>query len=125
MNKRNINEMLRKAGKSDKPFNLNYAARTGTFSFHAGEDFLDQIRFIHDLGFKSIEDSLMMGRPMEEQEKVGNLLDKLGMQMGVFVVGRGIGKGLEDALLHGGHNWRPSLATGKKEYRDDFLNTCH
>src|SRR5690606_7768328 len=110
--------------KSNKPFNLNFAARTGTFPLHAGDNFLDQIRFIHDLGFKAIEDSIMMHRPVEEQEKVGDLLDKLGMRMGVFVMGRGIGKGLEDALLHGGLNWRPSLATGKQEYKDEFLENC-
>lgn len=107
-----------------KKFNLNYASRVGMFSNHAGENFLDQIRFMHDQGFRAIEDSKMLSRPEDEQEKIGNLLNKLDMQMGVFVVGRGIGKGLQEALTEGGINWKPSLATGEQEYKDEFLKTC-
>src|SRR5680860_677900 len=98
MSRSSIKEKVLITGNTGKPFNLTYAARMGSFSHHAGESFLDQISFIHDQGFKAIEDSIMMSRPIEEQEKAGDLLNKLGMKMGVFVVGRGIGKGLEDAL---------------------------
>ena len=111
----------RSAGKL---FNLNYAGRVGTFANHAGENFLDQIRFMHDQGLRAIEDSRMLARPIEEQEAVGKLLDKLGMRMGVFVVGKGIGKGLQDALLNGGMNWKPSLSTGKSEFTTEFLDNC-
>lgn len=68
-----------------KPFNLDYAIHAGMFRHSAGEDFTDQIRFAYDQGFRSIEDNGMKVRPVEEQKKIGDLLAKLGMRMGVFV----------------------------------------
>ncbi|QNR83007.1 TIM barrel protein [Pedobacter riviphilus] len=96
---------------SDKTFNLDYAPHQGMFQNHAGKSFLDQIQFMYDRGFRSIEDNGYLGRPVEEQEKIGNLLAKLGMRMGVFVV-------------DGGDNWKTSLTTGKKEFKDKFIETC-
>ncbi|RDC56547.1 xylose isomerase [Pedobacter chinensis] len=96
---------------SDKPFNLDYAPHQGMFANHAGKSFLDQIQFMYDKGFRSIEDNGYLARPVEEQEKIGNLLAKLGMRMGVFVV-------------DGGDNWKTSLTTGKKEFKDKFVETC-
>lgn len=95
-----------------KPFNLNYAPHDGMFANHAGQNFLDQIQFMYDQGFRSIEDNGMLGRTAAQQEKIGNLLEKLGMQMGVFVI-------------DGGDNWKVSLTTGKQEFEDNFLATCH
>ncbi|MGQ7857224.1 hydroxypyruvate isomerase family protein [Pedobacter sp. WC2501] len=96
---------------SDKTFNLDYAPHQGMFQNHAGKSFLDQIQFMYDKGFRSIEDNGYLNRPVEEQEKIGNLLAKLGMRMGVFVV-------------DGGDNWKTSLTTGKKEFNDKFIETC-
>ncbi|WP_293741597.1 TIM barrel protein [uncultured Pedobacter sp.] len=96
---------------SDKTFNLDYAPHQGMFQNHAGKSFLDQIQFMYDKGFRSIEDNGYLGRSVEEQEKIGNLLAKLGMRMGVFVV-------------DGGDNWKTSLTTGKKEFKDKFVDTC-
>lgn len=56
---------------------------------------------MHDQGFMGIEDNGMLGRTVDEQTKIGNLLNKLKMKMGVFVV-------------DGGDNWKISLTTGKK-----------
>ena len=56
------------------------------FEESAGKNFLDQIRFAYDNGFRAIEDNGMMDRPVDEQKKIGDLLAKLNMQMGVFVV---------------------------------------
>lgn len=95
----------------DKVFNLDYAPHQGMFENHAGKSFLDQIQFMYDKGFRSIEDNGYLNRPVEEQEKIGNLLAKLGMRMGVFVV-------------DGGDNWKTSLSTGKKEFKDKFVETC-
>ncbi|MBB2149302.1 hydroxypyruvate isomerase family protein [Pedobacter gandavensis] len=94
-----------------KIFNLDYAPHQGMFANHAGKDFLDQIRFMYDQGFRSIEDNGYLGRSLEEQTKIGELLAKLGMTMGVFVV-------------DGGDNWKTSLTTGKKEFKDKFVDTC-
>ena len=98
-------------GKSGKPFNLNYSPHDGMFANHAGKDFLDQIKFMYDQGFRGIEDNGFLGRSVGEQEKIGNLLNRLGMKMGVFVV-------------DGGDNWKTSLTTGKQEFKDNFLATC-
>ncbi|WP_029283391.1 hydroxypyruvate isomerase family protein [Pedobacter sp. R20-19] len=94
-----------------KTFNMDYAPHQGMFENHAGKNFLDQIQFMYDKGFRSIEDNGFLNRSVEEQNKIGNLLTKLGMRMGVFVV-------------DGGDNWKTSLATGKKEFKDKFIETC-
>ncbi len=94
-----------------KTFNMNYAPHDGMFKNSAGDNFLDQIRFMHDQGFRGIEDNGMLKREPAEQEKIGNLLAKLDMQMGVFVI-------------EGGDNWKVSLATGKQEFKDTFVKTC-
>ncbi|MDN3588148.1 TIM barrel protein [Pedobacter aquatilis] len=96
---------------ADKTFNLDYAPHQGMFQNHAGKSFLDQIQFMYDKGFRSIEDNGFLARPVDEQEKIGNLLAKLNMRMGVFVV-------------DGGDNWKTSLTTGKKEFKDKFVDTC-
>ncbi len=96
---------------ADKVFNMNYAPHQGMFQNHAGKDFLDQIQFMYDKGFRAIEDNGYLKRTIEEQEKIGKLLAKLGMTMGVFVV-------------DGGDNWKTSLTTGKKEFKDKFIETC-
>ena len=94
-----------------KPFKLNYAPHAGMFKNHAGDDFVDQIKFMADQGFKGIEDNGLMGRSVAEQERIGKTLDQLGMTMGVFVI-------------DGGDNWKISLATGKQEFKDNFIKTC-
>jgi len=76
----------------NKPFKLNYAFHDGMFKNSAGDDFIEQIKFGHSVGFRSIEDNGMMKRPVELQEKIGKTLASLGMQMGVFVI-------------DGGENW--------------------
>lgn len=96
---------------ADRVFNLDYAPHQGMFENHAGKNFIDQIRFMYDKGFRSIEDNGYLNRSVEEQDKIGNLLAKLGMRMGVFVV-------------DGGDNWKTSLTTGKKEFKDKFVETC-
>jgi hydroxypyruvate isomerase len=94
-----------------KTFNLDYAPHDGSFSNNAGKNFLDQIQFMYDQGFRSIEDNGFLGRSTEEQTKIGNLLAKLGMRMGVFVVDTG-------------YNTKISLTTGKQEFKDVFVATC-
>jgi hydroxypyruvate isomerase len=92
-------------------FKLKYAPHIGMFEQSAGKDPLDQIRFMADAGFRAFEDNGMMARPVELQQKMGDLLARLGMTMGVFVI-------------DGGDNWKVSLATGKPEFSEVFLKTC-
>ena len=96
----------------EKSFNLLYAPHEGMFTHHAGKDFIDQIKFMHDRGFRGLEDNGLLGRPAADQEKIGKTLTTLGMTMGVFVV-------------DGGDNWKPSLTTGNKNFVDHFVKTCH
>ena len=96
-----------------KTFNLNYGFHDGMFAAHAGKDFIDQIKWAHDQGFRSIEDNGMMNRTPEMQAKIGDTLAKLGMQMGVFVI------------TTDGWHWKMSLATGKQEFKDLIIRDCH
>ena len=98
--------------KENKPFNLEYAIHDGMFKNNGGEDFFDQIRWAHDQGFRAIEDNGMMSRPVEQQKKIGDLLAKLGMRMGVFVI-------TSDSW-----HWKTSLTTGKQEFTDRMLKDC-
>lgn len=94
------------------PFNLDYAFHAGMFKNNAGEDFLDQIKWAYDQGFRSIEDNGMMARPAELQKKIGDLLAKLGMRMGVFVI-------TSDSW-----HWKTSLTSGKQEFIDRMMKDC-
>lgn len=98
--------------QKDKPFNLNYAFHDGMFKNHGGNDFIDQIKFAYDKGFRSIEDNGMMGRPVEVQKKIGETLAKLGMTMGVFVI------------TSDNWHWKTSLASGKSEWIDKMVKDC-
>ncbi len=95
-----------------QPFKMDYAFHDGMFKNNGGSNFVDQIQFAYDNGFRSIEDNGMMGRTAEEQKKIADKLAKLNMRMGVFVVGF--------------DKWPPqtTLTSGKTEWKDKFLNTC-
>jgi hydroxypyruvate isomerase len=95
----------------NKPFHLNYATHDGMFKNNTGDDFIDQIKFAYDNGFRSIEDNPMMERTPEQQQKIGDALAKLGMSMGVFVLDKG-------------GNGANTLAAGKPEYMEIFLKGC-
>ena len=99
-------------GNDAKKFNCNYAIHDGMFKNHGGNNFLDQIKFAYDNGFRAIEDNGFMDRSIDEQKKIGETLSKLGMNMGVFVVNF--------------DHWpvKTSLASGDKEWRERFLKSC-
>ena len=90
------------------PFKLKYAPHFGMFENSAGKDEIDQLKFMHEMGFRALEDNGMMGKTPELQAKIGETMAKLGMSMGVFVVGF--------------DNWPPksTLTTGDKEWRGNF-----
>lgn len=88
-------------------FQLKYAPHFRMFKNSAGNDLIDQLKFMADEGFTALEDNGMMGRPVEEQERIAKAMDELGMEMGVFVATKDFAN--------------PSFASGKQEYRDMFL----
>jgi len=73
-------------------FKLKYAPHFGMFRHSAGEDPVDQLKFAADQGFTAWEDNGMMGRPVDEQQRIADTMEKLGMEMGVFVSFSGFGK---------------------------------
>lgn len=93
-------------------FNLDYAFHDGMFRHNGGNSFLDQIKWAHEQGFRSIEDNGMMDRTPEQQKQIGDLLAKLGMRMGVFVI-------TTDSW-----HWKTTLTTGKQEWIDKMLKDC-
>jgi hydroxypyruvate isomerase len=56
------------------------------FEAHAGKDPIDQIKFIHDQGFRAIFDNGLMGKEPALQEKIANELAKRDMDLGPFVL---------------------------------------
>jgi hydroxypyruvate isomerase len=96
----------------ESTFKLNYGFHDGMFKSHVGNDFIEQIKFAHSMGFRSIEDNGMMGRTPAMQEKIGNTLASLGMTMGVFVISF--------------DNWplSVSMTSGNKDWRKKFVDYC-
>lgn len=97
---------------AEKTFNLDYAFHDGMFKNSGGNDFIDQIKYAHSMGFRSIEDNGMMSRPVEQQKKIGDTLASLGMRMGVFVI------------TSDNWHWKTSLTTGKQEHIDRMIKDC-
>ena len=90
-------------------FNLNYAPHLGMFKNTVGDDPIDQINYMADLGFKAFEDNGMRSRSISLQEKISNTLVQRGIEMGVFVA-------------HKIYWDKPNLASGDDDLRNEFLN---
>ncbi len=89
-------------------FTLDYAPHFGMFSHHAGDDLLDQLRFMAERGFRSMEDNGMAGRDPGTQEAIAQEMTRLNMRMGVFVAHQ--------------IDWQgPNLASGDADKREAFL----
>jgi hydroxypyruvate isomerase len=90
-------------------FSLDYAPHFGMFRNSAGADVVDQLRWMHDQGFRSLEDNGMRGRSVADQERIGAELTRLGMRMGVFVLNPGTAFN------------KVTFAAGEEEFRTSFL----
>ena len=66
-------------------FTLKYAPHFGQFDQLAGPEYLDQLAFAADQGFRAWEDNIVNYRPVDQQEAIAAEMARLGMQMGVFV----------------------------------------
>ena len=94
--------------QSKNNFKLNYAPHLGMFKNSVGDDPIDQINYMADLGFKAFEDNGMSSRSIALQNKISKTLVNRGMKMGVFVAHR--------------IYWeKPNLSSGDDDYRDEFL----
>ena len=90
-------------------FNLNYAPHFGMFEHNAGKDLIDQLKYMHEQGFRAMEDNGMKEREIATQEKIASQMAKTNMSMGVFVA-------------HKIYWSDPNLTSGKQEFRDEFLD---
>lgn len=91
-----------------RSFQLNYAPHFGMFRNSASGGLLNELDFMAEQGFKSLEDNDMKKRSIEDQQAIANRMEKYGMTMGVFVA-------------HTIYWNEPNLASGKKEWREEFL----
>lgn len=94
-------------GNAKRTFRLKYAPHFGMFRHTAGDDPIDQLKFMADQGFTALEDNGMKSRPVELQEKIAKTMQQLGMEMGVFVAT--------------GDFTRPTFAVKDKSVREKFL----
>ena len=94
---------------SRNTFNLNYAPHLGMFKNTVGDDPIDQINYMADLGFKAFEDNGMSSRSIALQNKISKTLENRGMKMGVFVA-------------HKIYWDKPNLSSGDDDYKNEFLN---
>jgi hydroxypyruvate isomerase len=95
------------APSSSRRFKLKYAPHFGMFKQHAGDDPIDQLKFMADQGFTALEDNGMRKKPVALQEKIRAELDRLEMTMGVFVATGNFGE--------------PTFTSGKESFREQVL----
>ena len=74
--------------KKEKPgfFKLKYAPHLSMFKESAGKDPIDNIKFIHDNGFRAIFDNGLINKEPTLQEKIASELANRNMDMGPFVL---------------------------------------
>jgi len=75
-----------RAANSSTKFKLKYAPSFGQFRQHAGNDLIDQLKFMADQGFTAMFDNGMMGKPVDVQEKIAKEMSRLDMTLGPFVL---------------------------------------
>ncbi len=99
------------ANNKQHAFKLKYAPHFGMFRHHAGDDPVDQLQFMADVGFTALEDNGMMGRSVDEQERIARAMQRLNMTMGVFVAYA---------------EWRePTMVRRSREIRDMLVRHMH
>jgi len=97
-----------RAATATKKFKLKYAPSFGQFKQHAGDDLIDQLKFMADQGFSAMFDNGMMGKPADLQEKIAKEMSRLDMTLGPFVLYADFGK--------------KSFVTRDKEIREMLIN---
>ena len=95
--------------KTGYKYNLHYAPHIGMFKNHAGNDPIDQLNFMADLGFTAFEDNDIRMRDISLQEKMSSTMIKRGLHMGVFVAHKIYWK-------------EPNLTSGDISSRKEFLD---
>ncbi len=73
-----------------RSFKLAYAPHFGMFEGLAGPDLIDQLRFASEQGFRGWEDNGMKSRSVDDQQRIADTMQQLGMRMGVISALRGV-----------------------------------
>lgn len=94
--------------RAPESFQLNYAPHFGMFRNSAPSGFLNELDFMADQGFKSLEDNDMKKRSIQDQQAIADRMTKHSMTMGVFVA-------------HTIYWNDPNLASGRSQWRAEFL----
>jgi hydroxypyruvate isomerase len=89
-------------------FCLNFAPHFGMFRNLAGDEPVDQIRFMADQGFQSLQDNGLAHRPKVWRQRVRAEMDRRGITMGAFVATADFG--------------RPTFASGQKHLQSQVLH---
>ena len=94
-------------------FRMKFAPHFGMFAASAGDDPVAELRFMHEAGFRAVEDNLMRKRPVEVQERIARELKRLDMQMGLI-------SAMQRPNTPPGYV-RPQVSSGKPADREGLL----
>ncbi|MGJ8695621.1 MAG: TIM barrel protein [Verrucomicrobiaceae bacterium] len=80
-------------GEAAKPFKAKFGPHPGLLPTGPGKkaDYLDELKFAYDHGFRGWEDNGFNGRPAAVQEKVGEYMKDTEMEIGISVISFGRG----------------------------------
>jgi hydroxypyruvate isomerase len=102
-----IADLAPSAKAASEPFKMKFSPDFGIFPNLGGKSLEDQIKWGYDNGFRAWENTFLIKRSVEDQEKISRTIQKLGMEFGQFV---------------GVINFdRPTFASRDKDARDKVL----
>lgn len=76
---------VNRAQKPANPFKLKFSPDYGIFNVLGGTDAVDYIKWVYDQGFRAFENTMLIKRPVQEQERISACIQRLGMEFGQFV----------------------------------------
>ena len=104
-----LNANAHTTNKTEGKFNLKYAPHIGMFKKHGGDGPIGQLQFMAEEGFRAFEDNGMKNRDVSVQEEMTKTMERLNIEMGVFVA-------------HKIYWNEANLASGNKDKRIEFLD---
>ncbi len=72
------------AASDAKPFRMKFAPHFDMFKVLGGADFVDQLKFAADQGFRAWEDNKMPTRTVDEQNRLAKAMQSLDIEMGTI-----------------------------------------
>ena len=73
------------AKSATEPFKTKFSPEFGIFKDLSPIDYIDEIKWGYDQGFRAWESTGLKFRPVAEQEKISKTVQQLGMEFGQFV----------------------------------------